>query len=70
MISHPPMLMPGKVAQIFSAGLVVDQADDEGPHGRTPLFDRDTDSRGLFPGTFVQWEKRFPACFFNTGSGH
>jgi hypothetical protein len=34
------VLMPRHVRQIFAAGLIVDQVDDECPHDRTPLFDR------------------------------
>jgi hypothetical protein len=38
--SHPAVLMPGDVGDVFLAGLVVNQADDECPHDPTPLFDR------------------------------
>jgi hypothetical protein len=38
--SEPPVLVTGHVGQIFLAGLVVDQVDDECPHDRTSLFDQ------------------------------
>jgi hypothetical protein len=36
----PAVLMPGNVGQMFAAGLIVNQIEDECPHDRTPSFDR------------------------------
>jgi hypothetical protein len=43
--------MPRYVRQIFAAGLIVNQVDDECPHDRTPLFDRGLLVAGLYFGT-------------------
>ena len=46
----PAVLVPRHVSQIFPAGSIVDQVDDEGPHDRTPLFDRGSLLPGLYFG--------------------
>jgi hypothetical protein len=38
-LSKPSVLVPHHFGEIFAAGLVVNHADDESPHDRTPLFD-------------------------------
>jgi hypothetical protein len=38
--SDPTVVVTGQVGQVFLAGLVVDQVDDECPHDPTSLFDR------------------------------
>jgi hypothetical protein len=44
------VLVPRHVSQIFPAGSIVDQVDDECPHDRTPLFDRGSLLPGLYFG--------------------
>ena len=57
--SKPSVLVPNDFCEIFAAGLVVDQADDECPHDRTPLFDRGRYSGALFQDAFVAGGKWF-----------
>jgi hypothetical protein len=52
--------MPRHVSQVFAAGLIVDQVDDECPHDRTPLFDRGSLLAVLYFGT----TSRFPGNGF------
>jgi hypothetical protein len=46
----PAVLVPCEVGEIFLAGLVVNQADDECPHDPTSLFDRGLRYRMLASG--------------------
>jgi hypothetical protein len=57
--SKPSVLVPNDFCEIFAAGLVVDQANDECPHDRTPLFDRGWYSGALFQDAFVMGGKWF-----------
>jgi hypothetical protein len=58
-LSKPSVLVPHHFGEIFAAGLVVNQADDESPHDRTPLFDRGWCSGALFQDVFVEGGKWF-----------
>ena len=51
--------MPRHVGKVFLAGPVVNQADDQGPHGCTPLFDRGEARPSMFPGRFAGRPKWF-----------
>jgi hypothetical protein len=52
-----PVLSHG--GQIFPAGMLVNQAEDECQHDRTPLFDRGADIRRAFQGVFAGRENGF-----------
>jgi hypothetical protein len=59
----PAVLMPRHVSQVFAAGLIVDQVDDECPHDRTPLFDRGPLLAGLYFGTISRFRGNgFVSC--------
>jgi hypothetical protein len=63
-LSDPAVLMSDDLGEIFLAGLVVNQADDECPHDRTSLFDRGRYSGALFQDAFVasgKWFRRAAA---------
>jgi hypothetical protein len=55
--------------EIFAAGLVVNQADDECPHDRTPLFERGWYSGALFQDAFVGAENGFVSGRFFSSPG-
>jgi hypothetical protein len=57
--SEPAVLVLHQFSEIFAAGLIVNQADDECPHDRTPLFDRARYSGALFQDAFVATGKWF-----------
>ncbi len=46
-----PRLRPGG-GQVFPAGAVVNQTEDDIPHDRTPLFDREPGYSGFVSGRF------------------
>jgi hypothetical protein len=56
--------MPRHVSEIFAAGPVVDQVDDECPHDRTSLFDRGS----LLPGLYFATASRIPGKGFVIGA--
>jgi hypothetical protein len=59
-ISDPAMLVPADIGEIFLAGSLIDQTDDECPHDRTPLLDRGSiHTRALFLAGFVRFPKWF-----------
>src|SRR5664279_4792349 len=59
--SDPPSLMPRHIGEVFLAGMVVNQADDEGPHDRTPLLIKREARPPLFPEYFAGRLKWFHA---------
>ena len=61
-LSKPSVLVPHDFGEIFAAGLVVEHADDECPHDRTPLFDRTS----LLPGLYFRATSRAPRNGFVT----
>ena len=56
-MAQSPVLSHG--GEIFLAGMLVNQAEDECQHDRTPLFDRGTDIRRPFQGVFEAGENGF-----------
>jgi hypothetical protein len=58
-LSKPSVLVPHDFGEIFAAGLVVEHADDECPHDRTPLFERGWYSGAVFQDAFVAGGKWF-----------
>ena len=53
--------MPRHIGEVFLAGMVVNQADDEGPHDRTPLLIKREARPPLFPEYFAGRLKWFHA---------
>jgi hypothetical protein len=58
-LSDPPVLVPRQVGEIFLAGLVVNQADDECPHDRTSLLITGGDRGSLFQDVFAEARNGF-----------
>jgi hypothetical protein len=67
--SNPVVMMSRHTGDVATAGLLVDQIDDDCPHGRTPLSKNANHSGVLFPDGFVRPVIRFRRRMMRAGVG-
>jgi hypothetical protein len=70
MPSSGPRPLLSRCGQIVSAGLAVNQAEDEVPHDPNSIVDGNNDTRPVFPSVCASWQNGFVGawdCFVGTG---